>query len=35
MRVALGTGKRPTFNVVAPDAFSHLPGSGDYWGYWS
>jgi hypothetical protein len=35
MRVALGTGKRPTFNVVAPDAFQHLPGSGDYWGYWS
>lgn len=34
MRVAHGSGKRPTFNQVAPDAFSHLPGSGDYWGYW-
>ena len=31
MRIALGTGKRGTFNAVAPDAFDHLPHSGGDW----
>ena len=33
MRTALATAKRPTFNVVAPDAFIDLPGSGADWAY--
>jgi hypothetical protein len=34
-RVAHASAKRPTFNVVSPDAFQDLPGSGEQWGYWS
>lgn len=34
LRVAHATAKRPTFNVVTPTAFDHLPGSGLEWGYW-
>jgi hypothetical protein len=34
MRSALGTGKKPTFNVVQPGAFDDLPGSGFDWGVW-
>lgn len=33
-RVAHASAKRPTFNVVSPNAFVDLPGSGDVWGYW-
>lgn len=34
LRTAHGTAKRPTFNVVGPAAFDHLPGSGAEWGFW-
>lgn len=34
MRVAHASAKAPTFNVVAPDAFANLPGSGHEWGWW-
>lgn len=34
MRTALATARRPTFNLVRPGAFDHLPGSGGDIGYW-
>lgn len=34
MHMAHSTAKRPTFNVVAPTAFDHLPGSGESWAPW-
>ena len=33
MRTALATAKRPTFNLVSPDAFDHLPHSGNDWAH--
>ena len=33
MRTALATAKRGTFNVTAPNAFDHLPHSGNDWYY--